>query len=175
MSELAESTALRLLSLLEITHKEATHLLYSWHQLFSHRQADLDWVKGLDARPDEAVVLEAFVSRYARLQDNIAGKLIPVWLETLSERPASQLENLNKAEKLGVINSVEDWLSARQVRNNLVHEYVVDPADMVDALQLAKVATGQFFDTYNAINIYIHNTHPGLVDRLPARIIFGYV
>ena len=172
MSEQAESTALRLLSSLEITHKEATHLLYSWHQLFSQRQADLDWVKGLDTRPDEAVVLEAFVSRYARLQDNIAGKLIPVWLEALSERPASQLENLNKAEKLGVINSVEDWLSARQVRNNLLHEYVVNPADMVDALQLAKVATRQFFDTYNAINAYVHNTHPGLVDRLPACIVF---
>lgn len=172
MSEQAESTALRLLSLLEITHKEATHLLYSWHQLFSQRQADVDWVKGLDTRPDEAVVLEAFVSRYARLQDNIAGKLIPVWLEALSERPASQLENLNKSEKLGVIKSVEDWLSARQVRNSLVHEYVVNPADMVDALQLAKVATRQFFDTYNAINGYVHNTHPGLVDRLPARIVF---
>lgn len=173
MSEQAESTALRLLSLFEITHKEATHLLYSWHQLFSHRQADADWVRGLDARPDEAVVLEAFVSRYARLQDNIAGKLIPVWLETLSERPASQLENLNKAEKLGVINSVEDWLSARQVRNNLVHEYVVNPADMVDALQIARVASRQFFDTYNAINAYVRNTHPGLVDRLPASIDFS--
>jgi hypothetical protein len=58
------------------------------------------------------------------------------------------------------------------VRNNLVHEYVVNPADMVDALQLAKVATRQFFETYNAINAYVHNTHPGLVDKLPARIVF---
>ena len=36
------------------------------------------------------------------------------------------LDNLNHAEKLGLIVSVADWIEARNLRNSLVHEYTED-------------------------------------------------
>ena len=36
------------------------------------------------------------------------------------------LDNLNRAEKLGLISSVADWIEARSLRNSLVHEYTED-------------------------------------------------
>jgi len=157
----------KLITSFEIAEKEARHLRYSWNQLFEHRNIDLTWVERLDEEPDEAVVLEAFVSRFSRLQDHIAGRLIPIWLESLAEQPSSQIENLNKAEKLGVVDSTQDWLTARQIRNYLVHEYLQDPKSMLDALQLTRQATGTFFAVYNALRSYTLNTLPDLEPKLP--------
>jgi uncharacterized protein YutE (UPF0331/DUF86 family) len=36
------------------------------------------------------------------------------------------LDNLNRAEKLGLVPSVADWVEALSLRNSLVHEYTED-------------------------------------------------
>ncbi|MBB3332430.1 hypothetical protein BDK63_003324, partial [Halomonas campaniensis] len=91
----------RFLWTLEIVRREGRHLSYSWRSLFeSGTSLDSDWVASLDQCPEEAVRLEAFVSRYSRMQDTIADKLIPRWLQSLAERTGSQIENLNRAERL---------------------------------------------------------------------------
>lgn len=157
----------KLLTAFEIAQKEGKHLNYSWNQLFKDRRIDEEWVKRLDNQPDEAVVLEAFVSRFARLQDHIAGRLIPLWLSALAEEPSSQIENLNRAEKLGVIESTESWLTARQIRNHLVHEYQQDPATMLEALLTAKQATRTFLNAFNALRQYTVKALPSLANQLP--------
>lgn len=160
----------KLITSFEIAEKEARHLRYSWNQLFKQRNVDLDWVERLDEEPDEAVVLEAFVSRFSRLQDHIAGRLIPIWLESLAEQPSSQIENLNKAEKLGVVESAKAWLTARQIRNYLVHEYLQDPKSMLEALQLTREASLSFFAVYNALREYTAKALPDLAPSLPANL-----
>lgn len=163
----------RLLTTLETTRKELNHLAYSWRQLFVTRHVDAQWVVALKDYPDEAVVLEAFVSRFARLQDTLAAKAIPLWLEALAEPTSSQIENLNKAERLGVINSTEDWLAARQIRNQLVHEYMVSADDLVAALAIAKQASEQFAYTQNAIVGYLLKAFPSINEDLaPLRVDF---
>lgn len=159
---------LRLLTTLEITHKELNHLAYSWRQLFVDRNVDAQWVSTLEDHPDEAVVLEAFVSRFARLQDTLAAKVIPLWLEALAEPISSQIENLNRAERLGVISSTESWLTARQIRNQLVHEYMVSADDLVSALVTARQASVQFADTQNAIVDYLMKAFPSVKEDMTA-------
>lgn len=56
----------------------------------------------------------------------MADKLLPRWLLALAERPGSQIEVLNRAERLGVLEDVTAWLEARQLRNRLIHEYMTD-------------------------------------------------
>lgn len=150
----ADTDWARLIQALNISQREIEHLSYSWRQLFIDRTPDLDWVKALSEQPNEGVVLEAFVSRFARLQDQLGARVIPRWLAVLAEEPGSHLENLNRAEKLGVLSSAEDWLTIRQIRNQLVHEYMRRPEDLVQALQTARTATGLFIDTYNRIRAY---------------------
>jgi hypothetical protein len=158
----------RFLWTLEIVSREANHLAYSWRRLYS-QPIDADWVKGLENHPELAERLEAFVSRFGRMQDTIAGKLLPRWLEAVAETPGSQIENLNRAERLHVVDSVEDWLVARNLRNRLVHEYMENPEAFAEDLLLAKQYTQLLVNTFN--NLHDFALHRIEVDesRLPAK------
>lgn len=108
------------LATLRIVHREGKHLAYSWRSLFVPDVViDVDWVETLESDAERAVRLEAFVSRFGRMQDTIAGKLIPRWLQALAEPVASQIENLDRAERLGVLADVNRWLELRKLRNRL--------------------------------------------------------
>ena len=145
----------RFLWTLDIVEREGRHLRYSWSSLFASGNAPgADWVASLEQHPEEAVRLEAFVSRFSRMQDTIADKLIPRWLQSLAERTGSQIENLNRAERLGILESTEQWLAARKLRNQLVHEYMRDPQAFAAALATAKEYSLMLLATYNRIRGY---------------------
>jgi hypothetical protein len=55
----------------------------------------------------------------------------------LGEKTGPVLDNLNKAEKYGWLQSAENWLLARQLRNKMVHEYIEDPAILAEAINSA--------------------------------------
>ncbi|UZR29313.1 hypothetical protein [Methylococcus mesophilus] len=147
MNETILSPLQRFLATLDIVHREARHLAWSHRRLFA-QQIDLAWVDSLDTYPERAEQLEAFISRFGRLQDTIGDKLLPRWLLALAERPASQIESLNRAERLGVIESVDLWLEARQLRNRLVHEYMADSSDFLANLTLADSYSSMLLRTY---------------------------
>ena len=66
----------RFLQTLEIVAREGKHLSYSWNSLFS-QTIDAEWVRNLEHAPEIAEQLEAFVSRFGRMQDTVADKLLP--------------------------------------------------------------------------------------------------
>ncbi len=135
---------------LRIVHREGGHLAYSWHRVFSE-EIDVAWVSSLSDHPERAERLEAFVSRFGRMQDTIADKLLPRWLRALAESPGSQIDVLNRAEQLGVLESTEDWLRARGLRNRLIHEYMEEPEPFAEDLLAARDATPMLLQTYNRI------------------------
>lgn len=45
------------------------------------------------------------------------------------------MDNLDRAERLGWIESAETWLEIRQLRKQMVHEYIEDLAILASALQ----------------------------------------
>jgi hypothetical protein len=140
----------RFLTTLAIVYREGQHLGFSWHRLFD-QTIDAAWVAALDRDPERAERLEAFVSRFGRMQDTIATKLLPRWLVALAEEPGSQIETLNRAERLGVLESADRWLEARQLRNRLIHEYMESPSDFAANLQLARELSLLVMATYNRI------------------------
>lgn len=62
-----------LLLALDLANKEAKHLRYSQTTLFA-LPIDLAWVQSLGEQPDVAEKVEAFVSRFSRLQDHLGEK-----------------------------------------------------------------------------------------------------
>lgn len=84
---------------------------------------------------DEAERVEAFVSRFGRLQDTLGDKLLPLYLEAMGEHTGAVIDNLDRAEKLQWIPSADAWLTMRRLRNQMVHEYIEDAATLADALQ----------------------------------------
>lgn len=143
----------RFLHTLNIVYREGRHLAFSRQHLFA-QAIDADWVRGLEEAPELAERLEAFVSRFGRMQDTMADKLLPRWLMALAETPGSQIEVLNRAERLGVLADVEAWLEARQLRNRLVHEYMDDPEAFAGDILLARDYSGLLLTTYDAVRAF---------------------
>jgi len=140
----------RFLQTLEIVAKEGGRPAYSWKSLFS-QSVDFEWVARLEQAPARAEQLEAFMSRFGRMQDAMAEKLFSRWLLALAEVPGSQIETLNRAERLGVLASTEQWLEIRNLRNRLVHEYMTDPAGFAEDLALAKKYSLKLIETFNRL------------------------
>lgn len=143
----------RFISTMLTVSREGQHLAYSWRRLYAE-PIDAAWVQRLDKQPELAEGLEAFVSRYGRMQDTIGEKLLPRWLVVLAETPGSMIENLNRAERLGVLENVEGWLEARQLRNRLIHEYMEVPQTFAADLQLAREYCRDLFAAYNRLRDY---------------------
>lgn len=117
-----------------VVRKECQHLVSTDQRLFS---APFTLVRAgqLEVDADLAERVEAFVGRLGRLQDTIGDKLMPVFLTALGETPLAAIDNLDKAERLGLIASADDWMTLRKLRNQMVHEYIEDLTLLVSALQ----------------------------------------
>ncbi|QOC23761.1 hypothetical protein IC757_06445 [Wenzhouxiangella sp. AB-CW3] len=79
--------------------------------------------------------VDAFVARFSRLQDTLGDKLLPALLKALGEERALLIDRLDTAEKLGWIESSEQWMVIRQLRNQMIHEYIEDSTVLAEALQ----------------------------------------
>ena len=123
----------RLQMLQETAKLELLHLQQTNHRLFAqgwpqeemaHKMLDIDFAERVDA----------FVARFGRLQDLLGDKYLPAWLRAVQEPVGTALENLDRAEKLGLVQSADAWISVRKLRNQLVHEYVGRMEILHDAL-----------------------------------------
>jgi hypothetical protein len=137
----------RFLGTLAIVHREGRVLRFSTERLRAYPMTG-EWVKSLNEDMATAEILEAFVSRFGRMQDTIGDKLIPRALAAQAERQGSALDNLARAEQLGWMASAAEWLTARELRNRLVHEYTEDPDALAADIQSAIEFVPMLMQTY---------------------------
>ena len=135
---------------LALARKEAAHLQYTHATLFV-MQIDVTWVQQLATQGDLAEKVEAFVSRFGRLQDHLGEKLIPRFAALLGESPKTLLDALGFAERMQWIDSAEAFIGARKLRNLLVHEYMSDEQLFLQALLAARDAAEVLFETVKAV------------------------
>jgi hypothetical protein len=125
---------------LELAEREAAHLAYTHSTLFTQK-IDLEWVKAIVNNEDIAEKIDAFVGRFGRLQDHIGEKLIPRFARLMGEQPKSLLDVLAYAEKMQWLDSAEEFVGSRKLRNQLVHEYMTSPELFLEALMAADEAS----------------------------------
>ena len=125
---------LRLQFLVRVVRKECKHLSTTDQRLFGSLFT-LEQATRLEEDPDLAERVEAFVGRFGRLQDTVGDKLLPLLLTALGEKTSAAIDNLDRAERLGLINSADEWMIIRNLRNQMVHEYIEDPLILSSALQ----------------------------------------
>lgn len=128
--------AKRLRFLIRVVRKECRHLQTTDRRLFAVAFTP-QLAAQLDGDHELAERVEAFVSRYGRLQDTLGDKLLPVILRALGEKTGAAIDNLDRAERLGWLKSTDEWLVMRRLRNPIVHESIEDTAVFCDALQMA--------------------------------------
>lgn len=136
MIALEEGLRQRLARLLEIASAERHYLLRSDQRLF-HPPPTLELLAQLPDQDQLAETVDAFVARFGRYQDTLGDKLLPAFLRAMGETPGTVLENLDRAEKLGLLDSADHWMTARRIRNRMIHEYVSDPGELLQALHAA--------------------------------------
>ena len=120
MTEPDEDRA-RLAHLARVVTREARYLAQTDARLFNPALAAAD-ILDLPRNPDLAERVDAFVARLGRLQDTLAGVLLPRLLALNQEQLGTVLDNLNRAERLEWIRSALDWVELRRLRNRMVHE-----------------------------------------------------
>lgn len=97
---LAPDHAERLRFLARVVAKEVRLLIGTDARLFAE-PFTVTRAQLLDAAPILAERVEAFASRFARLQDTIGDKLIPSLLMAVGETPATAIDNLDRIERRG--------------------------------------------------------------------------
>lgn len=147
-------SAERLAFLLETVALEAAHLQGTDARLFA---VPFTPERAASLRDDPLLAerLDAFSARFARLQDTLGDKLLPVLLGQLGEPVGSVLDNLDRAYRLNLLSHpAEAWLAARALRNRMVHEYIRQAALLADAVNAAHESIPLLVDFASACAAY---------------------
>ena len=125
----------RLVRLLALVAREDEHLLaVRWRLLGDDCDVSESRAERLLSDPTGIDRLESFGAKFARMQDTVVDKLIPVLLQAAGESVFAAIDNLGKMERLGLVESADDWIAMRRLHNRLVHEYIEHPADLAHEL-----------------------------------------
>lgn len=138
----------RLQFLSRVVQKESRYLQETDARLFSDLFITQS-IEQVESDPLLAERLDAFVSRFGRLQDTLADKFLPALLEASAEPKGAAVENLDRAEKLGWVESVDAWLEMRKLRNQMVHEYIEDLVILSSALRAGHAFVPTLVQTAN--------------------------
>ncbi|WP_215843522.1 nucleotidyltransferase substrate binding protein [Acidithiobacillus montserratensis] len=133
------SDVLQRLALILVTlEREDTLLQGVTRRLFDdHSRLDDAWLDSILTTPEGIDRLESFGAKFGRMQDTLMGKALPTYLHAVLEPTGSVIDNLNRAEALGIIEQAQDWMEMRALRNRLVHEYLPGPEVMLASLERA--------------------------------------
>ena len=92
-------------------------------------------------------MLEAYLKRFASLQDYLGAKIFKLLLDISGISYTKMSEVLVIIEKEGIIN-FDKWIEFREIRNELEHDY---PDDLLEALSDLKFCINNFNEMENIV------------------------
>lgn len=97
--------------------------------------------------------IDSFIYRFIKIQDKMGDKLFPGFLQLLQEyeRNMALIDVLNTLERLEIIESAEEWVDFRKLRNTLTHEYPDNEEEIISTLKLALEAYNIIKKVYSSI------------------------
>jgi len=131
-----ESIVFKLRPTLQECHQHQMRLHKAWEEAINFPAIKDHTAQELTE--DQIRTLDQLVFRFGKLQDAIGARLLPALLQILQEWNDSEafIDKLNKAEKLGLLPSAEQWLLLRELRNQTAHEYPEHPEIVLANLRL---------------------------------------
>ena len=109
--------------------------------------------------PGDYDAFEALTSRFARVADILLQKVFRCLDAIEMEEGGTLLDALNRAEKRGLISSVEWFRLVREVRNEIAHEYSV--ADLLALFQSVQHYAPELLDAVRSTRRYCGKYVPG--------------
>jgi hypothetical protein len=106
---------------------------------------------------DVVKVVDTFIYRFIKLQDYIGNKLFRTFLNEIGEYRdyISLIDVLDKLEKLKIINSTQDWINLRKLKNKLTHEYPNELEEIKEELKISIEYIPFIEETINKIEGYL--------------------
>jgi len=101
--------------------------------------------------PQERAILDAYLKRFSSIQDFLGAKIFSLLLEVSGINSSKMSEVLYHIEKEEIIDSLDDWIELREVRNELEHDY---PEELEEALKDLKFCV----DSFKKIESYYINS-----------------
>ena len=108
-------------------------------------------------KPEKRAILDAYLKRFASIQDFLGAKIFSLLLEIAGINNTKMSEVLSNIEKENIIDSLENWIELREVRNELEleHDY---PEELQEALNDLKYCINSFeqLESYylNSLNFF---------------------
>jgi len=104
--------------------------------------------------PELIAALDQFAYRFTKLQDVISVQLfrrfaLDVLLEPVESSPV--IDILNLLERYHYLPSVVRWQEIREIRNQITHEYSLEPDELIVTLGIAFTAVSDMSDIVSAI------------------------
>lgn len=83
--------------------------------------------------------IDSFIYRFTKVQDRMGEKFFPLVLQELYEYKSNMalIDVLNRLEKLELLESSEQWIAYRKLRNLLTHEYPDNEDEIIEAIHLS--------------------------------------
>ena len=96
--------------------------------------------------------LDAFVFRFAKLQDLLGSKIFRLYLDLIEfpTQDKSFLQLLKELEKEGIVD-IDRWADFRSVRNAISHDYPYEEDDKVEAINYLIQHVEYLFSVVDAI------------------------
>ncbi len=146
----------RLYSLISICETHSKRLKASLSFLKELLPLSVDKYKALTEH--ELAYIDQMSYRYGKLQETM-GKLLRTLLITLEEDVKSSpfIDVLNTAEKTGIIDSAQEWIMLRELRNILTHEYSEKVDDIIEGINKLYEISHRLLKIYEELLNYINN------------------
>lgn len=146
MTPIAEQTLLALRAGIERLEQQAVHIQRTLSRV--RVPPALDDVDDLDH-------YEALTARFARLQDTLLGPFRLIAILELEERKAERVRDLlSYMEKLGIIDSSDEWAEMRRLRNAIAHEYWSNRAQLAEMFASVAGFSRKLLDTVTRLHQY---------------------
>jgi len=102
-------------------------------------------------KPQERAILDAYLKRFASVQDFLGAKIFSLILEIAGIPISKMSEVLFYIEKEEIIDSLDNWIELREVRNELEHDYSEELADALKDLKFC-------IDNFYKLESYYYNS-----------------
>lgn len=99
---------------------------------------------------EKRAILDAYLKRFSSIQDFLGAKIFALLLEVAGIDGSKMSEVLYHIEKEGIIDSLDQWIELREIRNELEHDY---PEELQEALMDLKFC----IDNFKTLEAYYNN------------------
>lgn len=87
---------------------------------------------------DTVGFLDQYIFRFSKAQDLIGSRIFPLILHVLAEPVEDKafIDILNRMEKLNIIDSAQNWIELRKIRNEITHEYPSNLKERIEGINI---------------------------------------